>query len=62
MIARVDLFDSYSGAGIEAGKKSLAISVTLQPTERTLTEEEIEQVSARIVAKIEKATGGRLRA
>ena len=43
------------------GKKSLAISVRLQPRERTLTEAEIEAVSARIVEKVAKATGGVLR-
>jgi phenylalanyl-tRNA synthetase beta chain len=36
--------------------------VTLQPTERTLTEDEIESVAARIVADVTKATGGALRA
>ena len=44
-----------------AGKKSLAISVRLQPRDHTLTEDEIEAVSARIVEKITKATGGVLR-
>ena len=44
------------------GKKSLAIAVRLQPTERTLTEAEIEAVSARVVAGVAKATGGSLRA
>jgi phenylalanyl-tRNA synthetase beta chain len=43
------------------GKKSLAIEVTLSPRERTLTDEEIEAVSARIVAQVKKATGGVLR-
>jgi phenylalanyl-tRNA synthetase beta chain len=44
------------------GKKSLAISVTLQPTERTLTDQDIEQISGKVIAAIEKATGGSLRA
>ena len=61
LVTRVDLFDAYSGKGIEPGKKSLAIAVTLQPTERTMTDQEIEQVSAKIVAQVEKVTGGSLR-
>ena len=61
LIAKVELFDVYAGQGIEAGKKSLAIAVTLQPTERTMTDAEIEAVAARIVAQVEKTTGGALR-
>ena len=44
------------------GKKSLAIAVRLQPTAATLTEAEIEAVSARVVAAVARATGGALRA
>ena len=54
----------YSGKPDEAlaqFKKSLAIEVTLQPVERTLTDDEIDAVSRRIVAAVEKATGGTLR-
>ena len=61
MITNVELFDLYSGEGIGSGKKSLAITVTLQPTDKTLTEDEITAVSGKIVAQIEKATGGSLR-
>ncbi len=61
LITKVELFDAYSGKGIEDGKKSLAISVTLQPTKKTLTDPEIEAVAAKIVASVEKATGGTLR-
>ena len=43
------------------GKKSLALTVRLQPSDRTLTEAEIEAVSAKIVEKVAKATGGSLR-
>ena len=58
----MSLFDVYQGKGIEDGKKSLAIAVTLQPTEKTLTDPEIEAVSQKIVDKVVKATGGVLRA
>ncbi len=62
LIADVSLFDVYQGKGVPEGKKSLAVEVTLQPREKTLTDEEIDAVSARIVAQVEKATGGTLRA
>jgi len=62
LIANVSLFDVYQGKGVAGGKKSLAVEVTLQPREKTLTDEEIEAVSARIIAQVEKATGGTLRA
>ena len=49
------------GPGVPQGKKSLAIEVTLQPREKTLTDAEIEAVAAKIVAAVQKATGGELR-
>lgn len=55
------LFDVYAGKGIAEGKKSLAVEVTLQPVEATLTDEQIDQVAQRIVAAVEKQTGGVLR-
>ena len=62
MIAAVDLFDLYAGKGIEPGQKSLAISVTLQPREKTLTDQEIDAIADKIVQQVTKATGGQLRA
>jgi len=56
------VFDVYEGAGIEPGKKSIAITVTLQPREKTLTDAEIEAVAAKIVAEVGKRTAGVLRA
>ncbi len=61
LVARIRLFDVYEGTGLPDGKKSLAISVTLQPQEATLTDAEIEAFSTRLVAAVEKATGGTLR-
>jgi phenylalanyl-tRNA synthetase beta chain len=55
------VFDLYAGKGVPEGKKSLAITVTLQPVERTLTDAEIEAVSNKIVAQVVKATGAVLR-
>lgn len=62
LISDVSLFDVYAGERMESGKKSLAIEVTLQPRERTMTDEEIDAVSAKIVGAVEKAAGGVLRA
>ena len=61
LIAGARVFDLYAGKGVPEGKKSIAIAVTLQPVERTLTDAEIEAVSARIVAAVAKATGAVLR-
>ena len=61
LIADAQLFDIYTGKGIDDGKKSLAVEVTLQPVEATLTDEQIDQVAQRIVAAVEKQTGGVLR-
>jgi phenylalanyl-tRNA synthetase beta chain len=65
LIESVRVFDEFSGAKAEAqmgaGKKSLAISVRLQPVDKTLTEKEIEAIAATIVEKVGKATGGVLR-
>lgn len=61
LIERVDLFDVYRGRGIAEGKKSLAVAVTLQPRDRTLTDAEIETVARKIVASVAKTTGATLR-
>jgi len=60
LISDVSLFDVYRGKGVDDGQKSLAIDVTLMPKEATLTDADIEAVSAKIVEKVMKA-GGRLR-
>jgi phenylalanyl-tRNA synthetase beta chain len=61
MIVDARLFDVYTGQGIAPGMRSLAVEVTLQPAERTLTDTEIEAVAARIVAAATKDTGATLR-
>ena len=61
LIERATVFDLYTGKGVPEGKKSLAVEVVLQPTDRTLTDAEIEVVAARIVAQVVKATGAVLR-
>jgi len=62
LIASVSVFDVFEGAGLGAeGKKSLAIEVTLQPIEATLTDKDIEAVSEKIIGAVRKATGGEIR-
>ena len=61
LVADVSLFDVFEGGALGEGKKSLAIEVTLQPVEKTLTDEDIEAVSKKIITAVEKATGGVLR-
>jgi phenylalanyl-tRNA synthetase beta chain len=61
LIAGARVFDVYAGKGVPEGRKSLAIAVTLQPMERTLTDAEIEAVCNKIVAAVTKATGAVLR-
>ncbi len=62
LIAQVSLFDVFDGGDLDTGKKSLAINVVVQPVEKTLTDAEIEAIGDKVVASVEKATGGVLRA
>ena len=61
LISDVAVFDVFSGEAIGAGKKSVAIEITISPRERSLTEQEIEAISAKVVAQASKATGATLR-
>jgi phenylalanyl-tRNA synthetase beta chain len=61
LIREVALFDVYSGQGLEAGKKSLAVAVRLQSLDHTLSEVEIEAAAKKIVAAASKTTGAVLR-
>ena len=61
LIVDVGVFDLYAGPGVPEGKKSVALNVTLQPREKTLTDAEIDAVAAKIVAEAGKKTGAFLR-
>lgn len=61
LITAVNVFDLYEGPGIDEDKKSVALSVTLQPREKTLTDAEIEAVAGKIVAEVAKKTSATLR-
>jgi phenylalanyl-tRNA synthetase beta chain len=61
LIAEARVFDVYEGEGIDAGQKSVAVEITLQPRDHTLTDAEIEAVSGKIIAAAAKAVGAKLR-
>ncbi len=61
LITAVNVFDVYEGKGVEDGKKSVALSVRLEPKQATLTDKEIDAVADKVVAAVTKATGGMLR-
>ena len=61
LIADVRIFDVFAGGSLGAGRKSIAIAVTLQPTERTLTDAEIDTIAEKVITAVAKATGGALR-
>ena len=61
LITGADIFDIYEGAGVPEGKKSVAVAVTLQPREKTLTDADLDAVTQKIVAEAEKKVGATLR-
>ncbi len=62
LIKAVHVFDVYRGAGIAEGQKSVAVEVTWQPRDETLKDDQIEALSRAVIAAVESATGGILRA
>ena len=61
LLKSVSLFDVYEGKNLEAGKKSYAISMTLQDDEKTLNDKQIDAVMGKIIANLEKQLGAKLR-
>ncbi|MEM9795905.1 MAG: phenylalanine--tRNA ligase subunit beta [Pseudomonadota bacterium] len=61
LITDVRVFDEFIGGSLGDGRKSLALTIRLQPRDATLTDKDIEAVAAKVVEKVEKATGGVLR-
>ena len=61
LIQDVRVFDEFIGGSLGAGKKSLAITVRLQPINETLKDKDIDAIAAKVIAKVTKATGGTLR-
>ena len=61
LIAGVNVFDVFEGGSLGQDKKSIAVEVTLAPKDKTLTDQEIEAVSKKIIAEVRRATGGEIR-
>ena len=61
LIVQAQVFDVYEGPGVAESEKSVAIEVMIQPQNQTLTDADIESLSAKIIAAAAKATGARLR-
>nr|MDH4439366.1 phenylalanine--tRNA ligase subunit beta [Rhizobium sp.] len=62
LISGVNVFDIFEGASVGEGKKSVAIEVLIQPTDKTLTDEDFDALTKKIVGNVEKSTGATLRA
>lgn len=61
MITNASVFDVYAGKGVEEGKKSLALTITIQPDDKTLTDKDIDAISQAVIASVFDKTGGTLR-
>ncbi|MEW7007184.1 phenylalanine--tRNA ligase subunit beta [Lentilitoribacter sp. EG35] len=61
LVTAVNVFDVFEGPSLGTDKKSIAIEVTIQPFERTMTEEDFEALSQKIIGNVSKSTGGALR-
>ena len=61
LIKDVKIFDVYQGDNIEQGKKSIAFNVTLEPKDKTLSDNDIEEVSKKIISTVQEITGATLR-
>lgn len=61
LVTNVAVFDVFEGGSLGDNRKSVALEVTLQPRERTLTDDEIDSISQKIIAAVTKATGGEIR-
>jgi phenylalanyl-tRNA synthetase beta chain len=61
LIKTVKIFDVYQGENIESGKKSIAFSVTFEPKDKTLNEEDIEKISKNIINVVQSSTSATLR-
>ena len=61
LIQKVSTFDVYEGENIPKDKKSVAINVTLQATDKTLTENDLDQISKKIIQIVSEKTGATIR-
>jgi phenylalanyl-tRNA synthetase beta chain len=61
LLVNLELFDEYRGKGIDSGRKSLALGLTLQDSSRTLNEEDVERVMAEVISALHSRLGGQPR-
>jgi len=61
LIKDVKIFDVYHGDNIAVGKKSIAFNVTLEPKDKTISDNDIEEVSKKIISTVQENTGATLR-
>jgi len=61
LIKSVKVFDVYEGANIPENKKSIALNVTIQSLERTLSEEDLNKINQLIISTVESKTGAKIR-
>ncbi len=61
LLVNLELFDEYRGEGIDSGRKSLGLALTLQDSSRTLKEDDVEAIRSRVVSALESRLGARLR-
>ena len=61
LISNIKVFDVYQGDNIPENKKSIAISVTIQSSEKTLKDSDLENINKLIIETVEKKTGAKIR-
>ena len=61
LIKNVKIFDVYQGENIGDGKKSIAFNVILEPRDKTLSDNDIDQISKKIISAVQESTGATLR-
>jgi phenylalanyl-tRNA synthetase beta chain len=61
LLKDIDIFDIYRGKGVPEGRKSLAIALTLQDDDETLTDDRVEAVVRKILSSLRDSTGATLR-
>ena len=61
LISNIKVFDVYEGDNIPENKKSIAINVTIQSLEKTLTDDDLEKINNLIIETVENKTGAKIR-
>ena len=60
-IRSVNIFDVFEGQNLPQNKKSVAISVSIQAQDKTLSDSDLNQISQKIIKEVENKTGGKIR-